>query len=1201
MADKVRKELAVQSTLTRQQARAYVRCLQTSWQVETIAWREEESAAQLDDARRLLHAAHIFTTIEGPDSARGIDCYRRTGEILEWLARAEDAVRTIVPIELLAAGAYQLGGLPAMASGLLDQVDLENAGVQLFASFLRADLDATMRMTAAFWDDHPDLTAPGADQAVLKAMRSGDNSSGVLWALTIELVRSLGLVADSLRRGDDKRLDLGLKKLRSLNEMGDRALRHDAALVITLIARVAERYVAASIHHPMRKLAELNPDRERQLTRYARDQFARRRGILWTSQLHGIDRLLSTSSFALCTPTGSGKTLVANLAVLKELVLKEHSDGISPLALYIVPSRALAGEVEAKLSSELSRDVVVTGLYGGTDWGMTDAWLTSDKPVVLIATVEKADALLRYLGSILLSRLALLVIDEAHQVVPDMTGNGFLSFPDHSNRAIRLETLVSRILSQRPSVVRIALTAVAGGAAIPVARWVEGRTDAEPVGVNYRSTRQVAGVLQTTPGAPGRVHLDLLNGQPLELEGGGQVFLQLRYAPLPDLPAAWRNSLNHFNSLAVLWTALHLSGEDRRVLVSVAQEPEKTMRWFKEALERPDWANALTFEPSEGEERDRYEEACATCLDYCGPDSFELFLLKHGIATSHGQMPQRLRRLMVEMIDRKICPITVATATLTEGVNLPFDLIFVTSLKRRAWDPERQSQSVSPLTTSEFRNLSGRAGRPGSSRGVEGMTLVAIPTRNSATSNGQQTIQRRQRRDLDRDYRNLIARLQEEEEVRNDAESPLGSLVSGIWRMANLSLGVTPEGFWAWLEQTAPAAVSEDVGTGAITAQARVADTLDELDAILLAAIVELDRMEGADLTQSELEQRLKELWSNSFTAVARQQEAWLEAAFVRRGVGIVNQIYPDAAERERLYTYGFPPAIGLRFEAVASEIRDRIAGAEDYGDLSTKERIDVFEEIGELLASDRGFGFRVRSTDRDRDLLAQWPDLLGWWLNEPEIEYPKPEDLRARQRFVADNLEFRLGVAIGAVVARAWSEGVDSPTATPTLAEWKDTTGLPWFGFWARELLRWGTHDPFVAFCLAQGLTRTRADASDYRSAFDAWLAREAQYPTAEDRIDPRHYLAWRDSLREEQARRSKPVSLPAELTGTDGGRGRYNVVPVEREEHLAWLDPSGFELAITERSTRARRHGSRNDYELRVEEGQAVVRRMFRAGGPA
>src|SRR3546814_6858028 len=71
---------------------------------------------------------------------------------------------------------------------------------------------------------------------------------------------------------------------------------HDAALVISLMRQVADRYASASIFNPMRRLAALRPERSGRLLRYARDQFSRGRGILWTSQLHGIERLLHTRS-----------------------------------------------------------------------------------------------------------------------------------------------------------------------------------------------------------------------------------------------------------------------------------------------------------------------------------------------------------------------------------------------------------------------------------------------------------------------------------------------------------------------------------------------------------------------------------------------------------------------------------------------------------------------------------------------------------------------------------------------------------------------------------------------------------------------------------------------------------------------------------------------------------------------------------------
>src|SRR3546814_21117760 len=111
------------------------------------------------------------------------------------------------------------------------------------------------------------------------------------------------------------------------------------------------------------------------------------------------------------------------------------------------------------------------------------------------------------------------MIDEVHQVVPEANEATAVSFSDHSNRSLRLENLGSRILARRPDVTRIALTAVAGRASGPVARWIEGDPDAAAVGVRYRSTRQVIGVLEHSPGTSGPLMIDLMNGNPLYLKG----------------------------------------------------------------------------------------------------------------------------------------------------------------------------------------------------------------------------------------------------------------------------------------------------------------------------------------------------------------------------------------------------------------------------------------------------------------------------------------------------------------------------------------------------------------------------------------------------------------------------------------------------------------------------------------------------------
>ncbi|WP_400765469.1 DEAD/DEAH box helicase [Methylosinus sporium] len=1191
IANDVRMGVARENEFSANQARSYVRCLQVGWQVDTINWTRADSEGQLKDARSLLQAAEIFAEIEGHDTTRAIDCYRRAGEILEWLARSNDVTKTLAPIELLAGAAFQLGGLPAMASGLLGQLDLEEDGQALFAAFLKADFNEVLTLAMTFWKHHPDLTVVDASHRILQEERD----DRLAWYFTVELVRALGLFADSVRRGDDARLAKACAKLKALDSMAVRTFSDDVSLLINLLRQVGSRFTDASIYRPVRALGQFNVERLPRMLAFARDQFARGRGILWSSQRAGLNRLLDNSSFALCTPTGSGKTLVANLGLVKELLLRDHGD-VVPLALYLVPSRALAGEVEAKLAAELGRDLIITGLYGGSDWGITDYWLNADRPTVLVATVEKADALMRYLAPLLLSRLRLLIVDEAHQVLPEDTENGRSAFADHSSRALRLESFVARLLTQAPDIVRIALTAVAGGAAGPVARWMEGQADAQAIGTRYRSTRQVIGVLETAPQRRCKMLLELMNGRPLYVHSRDDpVYLSLTTPPMPQLPASMRSSLNRFNQVTVLWTALSLIVANLRILISLAQEPEQTMGWYVQAFALPAWQQLPAFQPPEGRRGELFVEARAVCVDYCGPDSYEVKLLDRGIATSHGQMPQRLRRLMVALIDEKICPITVATATLTEGVNLPFDIIFVTSLKRSAYDNVRQRPIITPFTPAEFRNLAGRAGRPGATKGMEGLTLVALPTSIATTANQQKQTQRDQMAALKNDYDSLRRNLRLDELAGDATLSPLAMLLQELREKAQVYFGhVTDRAFLDWLDHVSADDVSDKAGTGATDELSRLADSIDELDTFLMTALEELSLLDDG-LDGATAEAKMASLWQKTFTVAAAAQEAWLEQAVVRRGRAIVETIYPDAEERRRLYQYGFSPYVGRRFEVIAPAIAERLAAAAGYGTESAAERLARFAALGVLLKDDRGFGFRVRDTVTDRNILEKWTDVLGWWMRGPDAAVPDAGDLRAWQRFVADNLEFRLGVALGAVVAQKWTAGAGDPLAVPSLAEWSATTGLPWFGFWARELLRWGTLDPFVAFALAQGRAKTREEAEAMRAAFEEWLKGEVDDPSAEDLIDPQRFLAWEKSLPARERERAEPVPEQAELTGTTGARKLYNVLPIAGDEDVLWVDAAGYELArsIDEFGL----HGASDidhDYVLDTE-GQATVRRVF------
>tara|TARA_R110002051_G_scaffold61116_5_gene111891 strand:+ start:1373 stop:4984 length:3612 start_codon:yes stop_codon:yes gene_type:complete len=1191
--DRIREELAEENQLSSLQARNFVRCLQTTWDVETIRWSSGNTADQLRDARRLIHAAKVLTEIEEDDSGASQACFRRASELLEWLTRSDATLESAGPYRLLAAASYQLAGLPAMARGLLQQGDWELDGSRLLANFLQADFDRVLADVARFWRHNLSLARSDA----LERLERGDDDDLLGWGITVDIVRCVGLIAHALRVGDDNRLDVAIRKLSGLDRWVAREFSDQTALLVELLYLVSLRYRATSIYHPLRALSDINPRRRSKLEKLARRQFGIGRGLLWKSQQMGLERLLEHSSFALCTPTGSGKTLVANMALIKELLLVEAEDDVAPLAIYLVPSRALAGEVEGKLSREMGDELIVTGLYGGNDWGVTDYWLNAERPTVLVATVEKADALMRYLAPFILGRLRLLIIDEAHQVVP--SAQALRMFARHSERSLKLESLVTRIVARLPGLPRIALTAVAGGAAGPVARWMEQDAEGVPIGLNYRSTRQVMGVFETKPEGAPVISLDVVNGAPVHVAGRGQApYINLRTIPMPRLPAKFRDSLNRFNQTDVLWTALQLKSNNQKILISLMQEPEQTMQWYCEALKQKEWEEVAKFEAPEGQKLGSlYEEALAATADYCGADSFEHDLLLHGIATSHGQMPQRVRRLMTQCIEQGICPITVATATLTEGVNLPFDIIFLTQLRRRSFDPQTRRPIIAPLSTSEFRNLAGRAGRPGSAGGMEGMTLISIPRGPSTTANSKKREQRAQISTLESDYRDLRDRLAEEEEDGGEVESPLSLLLHTLFEIAKSSLAIESEGeFLNWLDETAPADVSAEAGTGSREDDAETADILDELDGVLLSALEEIRRLDGEAVEGAALEDALRKIWSRSFSAYAAVQEDWMSAAYVRRGKAIVETVYPDADERSRLYQYGLTPHVGRRFDAVAPAMIAKLKEATSYGGQDASARISYFKELSRLLSDDSGYGFSVRATARDQDLLANWETILGWWLQEPDIEGPDAADLRAWQRFVSDNLEFRLGVALGAAVARAWNEGTDGDFTVPNLEAWKETTELPWFAFWARELLRWGTHEPFVAFCLAQGLEKTRAASANRRQEFIRWLTEEyGPMITSDDYIDPTRFLEWQQSLPKREVPERSAFSVSADLVDTNGARGDYAVIPTIAGDSVHWLDPAGYELARSVmRDLDRRTLRQRNDFVLKVSPEGVNVQRL-------
>lgn len=121
--------------------------------------------------------------------------------------------------------------------------------------------------------------------------------------------------------------------------------------------------------------------------------------------------LLEGKSLLVCTPTASGKTLIAELAMLKSII------EVKGKAVYIVPLKALASEKYREFKRKYAKIAKVAMSIGDID--SSDPYLAEYDLIVM--TSEKLDSLIRH-NSPWVAGIKTVIIDEIHLL--NDTGRG---------------------------------------------------------------------------------------------------------------------------------------------------------------------------------------------------------------------------------------------------------------------------------------------------------------------------------------------------------------------------------------------------------------------------------------------------------------------------------------------------------------------------------------------------------------------------------------------------------------------------------------------------------------------------------------------------------------------------------------------------------------------------------------------------------
>ena len=219
--------------------------------------------------------------------------------------------------------------------------------------------------------------------------------------------------------------------------------------------------------------------------------------------------LLEGENLVASVPTASGKTLIAELAMLSAI----ERGG---MALYIVPLRALANEKAAEFEEleEFGVNVAVsTGNYESDG-----DWLRQSD--IVVATSEKVDSLIRN-GAPWIDELACVVADEVHLV-------------DDRNRGPTLEVTLAKLRGRISDLQVVALSATIGNAD-EIAEWLDAAlvdSTWRPIdlrtGVHYGNALHFDDGSQRELSTGGRRQSEAIVADTLAEEGSALVFVNSR-------------------------------------------------------------------------------------------------------------------------------------------------------------------------------------------------------------------------------------------------------------------------------------------------------------------------------------------------------------------------------------------------------------------------------------------------------------------------------------------------------------------------------------------------------------------------------------------------------------------------------------------------------------------------------------------------
>lgn len=476
-------------------------------------------------------------------------------------------------------------------------------------------------------------------------------------------------------------LDDAIKKLRKVVYEGgnDREL-----LLVDILSAIAKRKLEYSSLICLPKYTGLTVDFWK--AALAKDNFIKE---FWPAQrLLGEKGVFEGKSAVVQMPTSAGKTKSTELIIRSSFLSKRSS-----LAVVVAPFRALCREIADSFKKSFSNEnIKVNELQDVPQLNPNDLAMINDllniegdedvSDSVIVSTPEKLVYLLRHEPE-LASNIGLLIFDEGHQF-------------DSGSRGITYELLLASLKANIPVNSQLILISAVMTNAETIGDWLYGENGTEVKGTHCLPTIRSTAFASST-GKLQYIDKDLV---------GEREFFVPRIIEQVNLGTRGTESVDRIfpktgdNSAVSAYLGIKLAQQSptaifcgtKAIITSICKT---LVDHYSRGLEIP---SPL----SKSDQQELSKIASLSRKHFADksifPEAIDLGILPHG-----SNIPNGLRVSAEWAMENNKASLVVCTSTLAQGVNLPIKYLIISNT----------AQGINKISTRDFHNLIGRAGRSG--------------------------------------------------------------------------------------------------------------------------------------------------------------------------------------------------------------------------------------------------------------------------------------------------------------------------------------------------------------------------------------------------------------------------------------------------------------------------------------------------------